>query len=160
MMEFVISLSISNNFKEEEYDSILVIVNRVIKIIYCELVKVTIKGLELTEVIFDMVVCYHRLSNLIITDRSLFFIFKFLLSLCYFLSIKQRVSTIFYIQINSKTKRENSTIETDFWAFNNFKQNDQARFLPIAKQTYNNAKNITNSHTSFKLNYSYYTQIS
>ena len=41
-------------------------------------------------------------------------------------------------------------------AFVNFKQNDWARLLPIAKFTYNNAKNASTSHTPFELNYEYH----
>ena len=66
---------------------------------------------------------------------------------------------MFYPQTERKTKQENSTIETYLQAFVNFKQNDWAKLLPIAKFTYNNTKNINTSHTPFELNYSYYFQI-
>ena len=41
-------------------------------------------------------------------------------------------------------------------AFVNFKQIDWARLLPMAKFAYNNAKNSSTGHTSFKLNYGYH----
>ena len=45
-------------------------------------------------------------------------------------------------------------------AFINFKQNDKARLLLMAKFAYNNAKNVSTSCTLFELNCGYYSQIS
>ena len=42
------------------------------------------------------------------------------------------------------------------WAFVKFKQNDWARPLLMSKFAYNNAKNSSTGHTSFKLNSSYH----
>ena len=50
-------------------------------------------------------------------------------------------------------------METYLKAFVNFEQNDCARFLPMTEFAYNNAKNANTSHTLFKLNYSYLSQI-
>ena len=41
-------------------------------------------------------------------------------------------------------------------AFVNFKQNDWAGLLPIAKFAYNNAKNASTGHNPFELNYGYH----
>ena len=59
-------------------------------------------------------------------------------------------------QTDGQTKRQNSTLEVYLWAFANFKQNDWARLLSIAEFAYNNAKNVSTSHTPFELNYGYY----
>lgn len=40
--------------------------------------------------------------------------------------------------------------------FVNFKQNNWARFLSIAKFAYNNSKNVSTKYRPFKLNYGYY----
>ena len=45
-------------------------------------------------------------------------------------------------------------------AFVNFNQNDWARFLPIVKFGYNNAKNASTGHISFKLNCGYHPCVS
>ena len=55
-MDFVIGLLISTNWKKESYDSILVIVDWLIKMVHYKLVKVIINALGLVEVIFDIVV--------------------------------------------------------------------------------------------------------
>ena len=45
-------------------------------------------------------------------------------------------------------------------AFINFKQNDWARLLPMAKFAYNNAKNASTGHTPFELNCGYHSRMS
>lgn len=82
------------------------------KMVYYKPVKITINAPRLVEVIINVVVRHHGLSDLIVTDRGLLFTSKFWLSLCYFLEIKQKLSTAFYPQTDGQTKRQNSTIET------------------------------------------------
>ena len=45
-------------------------------------------------------------------------------------------------------------------AFVNFKQNNWAKLLPMAKFAYNNIKNTSIGHTSFELNCSYQSYVS
>ena len=99
-MDFVIGLPLSADWKGDSYNFILVNVNRLIKMVYYKLVKVTINALGLAEVIIDMVVQNHGLSNSIISDQRAIFTSKFLSSLCYFLGFKRKLSTAFYPQTN------------------------------------------------------------
>ena len=55
-MDFVTGLPLSADWKSNNYDSILVIVNRLTKMVHYEPVKVTIDAPGLAEVIIDMVV--------------------------------------------------------------------------------------------------------
>ena len=55
-MDFVTGLPVSTNWKGESYDSILVIVNRLTKMVHYEPVKVIINAPGLAEVILDVVV--------------------------------------------------------------------------------------------------------
>ena len=82
-------LSLSIDWKSDSYDSILVIVNCLTKMVYYEPVKITIDTPRLAEVIIDVVVQYHGLSNSFISDRRALFTFKFWSLLYYFLSIKR-----------------------------------------------------------------------
>ena len=120
-MDFINGLTLSANWKNNKYNSILVIVDRLTKIMYYKLVKVTIDALWLAEVILDVVVWHYSLLNSIVTNRGLLFTLKFWSLLCYFLSIKQRLSTAFYPQIDSQTKLQNSTMEAYLRVFINFK---------------------------------------
>ena len=159
-MDFVTGLPISTNWKRDSYDFILVIVDQLIKMVYYKLVKIIINALCLAKVIIDVVVCYHGLSDSIVIDRGFLFNLKFELSLCYFFGIKRWLSTAFYLQTDSQTERQNSTIEAFLRAFVNFKQNDWVRLLPMAEFAYNNAKNASTGHTPFELNCGYHPSVS
>ena len=160
LMDFVTDLLISTNWKGDNYNSILVIVHWVTKIVYYKPIKVTIDALGLAEVIIDVVVRHHGLSDLIITKRGSLFTSKFWSLLCYFLGIKLRLSTTFYLQPNGQTERQNSTIEVYLRALVHFEKNDWARLLPITEFAYNNAKNASTGFTPFKLKCGYHPQVS
>ncbi len=67
-IDFVTGLSVSSNWKGETYESILVIIDRLTKIIYYKPVKVTIDPPTLAEVIIEAVVRHHGLSDSIVSD--------------------------------------------------------------------------------------------
>ena len=79
--------------------------------VHYEPVKVTIDVPGLAEVIIDVVVQHQGLPNLIISDQGAIFTSKFWYSLCYFLGIKQKLSTAFHPQTDGQTKRQNSIME-------------------------------------------------
>ena len=153
-------LPILTDWKGDSYDSILVIVNRLTKIVHYKPVKVTIYTPGLAKVIIDIIVRHHGLSDSFVTNRGSLFTSKFWSSLCYFLGIKRRLSTAFYPQTDGQTERQNSTMEAYLRAFVNFEQNDWARLLPMAEFAYNNAKNASTGHTPFELNCGYHPRVS
>ena len=119
-MDFVTGLPISTNWKRDSYDSILVIVDGLTKMIHYKPIKITIDAPGLREVIIDVVVYHHGFPDSIVTDRGFLFTLKFWSSLCYFLGIQCRLSTAFHLQTDGQTKRQNSTIETYLRVFVNF----------------------------------------
>ena len=123
-MDFVMSLLILTDWKGDSYDSILIIVDRLTKMVHYELVKVTIDTPGLAEVIINVVVRHHSLPDSIITNWGSFFTSKFWSSLCYFFGIKRKLSTVFHLQTDGQTERQNSTIKAYLRAFVNFEQND------------------------------------
>ena len=155
-MDFVIGLLLSADWKNNIYDLILVIIDRLTKIVYYEPVKVTIDISRLTKVIINMVVQYHDLSNSIINDYRVIFTSKFWPSLCFFLGIKRRLSIVFYSQIDGQTNQQNSTMDVYLCVFVNWKQDDWTQLLPILQFAYNNSKNASMGHISFELNCGYY----
>ncbi len=84
-------------------------------------VEVIIDIAGLAEVIIEVAMRQHGLPDSIMSDCSLVFTLKFWSSLCYFLGIKQKLSTGFYPQTDGQTKRQNSTIEAYLRAFVNCK---------------------------------------
>ena len=149
-------LPLSADWKGDNYNSNLIIVNQLTNMVYYKPVKVTIDAPGLAEVIIDVIIWHHGLSDSIVTNRGSLFTSKFWSSLCCFLGVKQRLSTAFHPQTNSQTKQQNSTMEVYLRAFVNFKQNNWARFLPMAEFAYNNAKNASTGHMTFELNYGYH----
>ena len=160
LIDFVTGLPILTDWKGNSYDSILVIVDWLTKIVYYKLVKVTINALGLAKVIIDVVMRHHGLPDLIVTDRRSFFTSKFWSLLCYFLDIKRRLSIAFYLQTDGQIERQNSIIEAYLRAFVNFEQNDWARLFSIAEFAYNNAKNASTGHIPFELNCRYHPCVS
>ena len=154
-MDFVTCLPILTNWKRDIYDSILVIIDWLTKMIYYKHIKVTINALGLIEIIINVIVRYHDFSDSIVTNQGSFFISKFWSLLCYFLDIKRKLSIAFHLQTDGHIKRQNSIIEAYFWAFVNFEQNNLVWLLPIAKFAYNNVKNTSIGYTPFKLNCRY-----
>ncbi len=59
-MDFITSLQILANWKGDSYDLILVIIDRLTKMVDYKLVKVTINIPSLAKVIIDIIVCHHR----------------------------------------------------------------------------------------------------
>ena len=158
-MDFVTGLPISTNWKGESYNSILVIVDRLTKMVHYEPVKITIDAPGLAEVIIDVVVRHHGLLDSIITDWGSLFTSKFWSLLCYFLEIKKRLSMAFHSQTNGQTERQNSIMEAYLRAFLNWEQNDWACLLPMTEFAYNNAKNASTGHTPFELNCGFYPRV-
>ncbi len=76
-MDFVTGLPISTNWKGETYDSILVIVNRLTKMVHYKPVKVTINTLALAKVIIEAVIQHHGFLDSIVSDQDLIFASKF-----------------------------------------------------------------------------------
>ena len=73
----MIGFPISVNWKGNSYDSIVVIIHQLTKMIHYELVKITINVLSLTKVIINLVIHHYRAPELIIIDQGLLFMSKF-----------------------------------------------------------------------------------
>ncbi len=69
-MDFITGLLISADWKGDSYDSILVIVDRLTKMVHYVPVKVTINTPGLAKVIIDVVVRHHGVPESIVTDRG------------------------------------------------------------------------------------------
>lgn len=65
------------DWKSNSYNAILFIIECLIKMIYYDLVKTIINVASLVEVIIDMIIRYHSLLELIISDQNLVFTSEF-----------------------------------------------------------------------------------
>lgn len=159
-MDFVTGLPPSKDWRGVKYDSILVIVDRLTKMVHYESVQKTLTAEGLTEVIIDTIIRHHGLPDSIVTDRGSLFTSQFWSSLCYFMSIKRRLSTAFHPQTDGQTERQNSTMEAYLRSYVSFKQDDWVQYLPLAEFAYNNAKHSSTKFTPFELNCGYHPRVS
>ena len=67
-MGFVTRLSKSKDWRGVEYNSILVIVDQLTKMVHYKPVLTTLDAEQLTEVLIEMVIHYHGLPDSIITN--------------------------------------------------------------------------------------------
>ncbi len=67
-MDFFMGLLTSTNWKNNSYNSIPVIVDRLIKMVNYKPVKVMINASSLAKVIINMIVCHHRVLKSIDMD--------------------------------------------------------------------------------------------
>ena len=158
-IDFVTGLPLSADWKGDSYDSIIVIIDWLTKMMHYKPFIVTIDALELTKIIIDVVVRYYDLPDSIISDWEAIFTSKFYSSLYYFLSIKQNSSTTFHSQTDGQTKRQNSMIEAYLLTFVNWEQNNWVWLLLMAEFAYSNSKNASTGHMPFKLNCGYYQRM-
>lgn len=110
-IDFITGLSVSFKCKGKTYNSILIIIDQLTKIVHYKLIKVTIDFLGLAKVSIDVIVRYYSLPNLIVSNHGSVFIFQLYSSLCYFLGIKRRLYIAFHLLTNGQTKRQNITVE-------------------------------------------------
>ena len=96
LIDFITGLLVSTNWKSENCNFILIIINRLTKIIYYKPVKININDSGLAKVTLNMIVWHYSLFNSIVSNKDLLFIFKFWLLFCYFFGIKQKFFTVFY----------------------------------------------------------------
>ena len=72
--------------------------------IYYKMVKILIDVSGLVKVIINIIVRYYGLPESIIINCNLLFISKFWFLLYYFLNIKWKLSTAFYLQTGARLK--------------------------------------------------------
>ena len=76
-MDFITGLPILTDEKGDNYDSILVIVHRLLKMVHYEPVRVTINAPGLAKIITDVIGRHHGLLDSIVTNRGSLFTSKF-----------------------------------------------------------------------------------
>lgn len=97
-MNFVISLPILINWKSKTYNSILIIVDCLTKIIYYKLVKIIINAPSLAKIMIYIIIYHHNFLDSIVNNQKLVFTSKFLFFFTTFLVI----SAAFLLPTNCK----------------------------------------------------------
>ena len=121
MLNFVTSLSINRNWNEVEYDSILIMIDRLTKMIhYISIIKI-ISVEDLTKIFIKEVVRLHDLFLFIIIDKKSLFTSSFWSTFCYIMKIKRKFLSRFMLKrtnkLNVKITSWNNISEF-MWTFN------------------------------------------
>ncbi|MBW0523454.1 hypothetical protein O181_063169 [Austropuccinia psidii MF-1] len=109
-MDFITQLPLSNNF-----DSILVVVDRFSKMAILIPTYGTITSLDLAQIFISHVFSKHGLPVSIVSDRGSLFVSSFWTQLCQQLKISRDISTAFHPETDGQTERVNQILEHYLW---------------------------------------------
>jgi len=135
------------------YDSILVVVDRLMKMVH--FIPTTEKMLaeELARLFRDNVWKLHGLPESIISDRRPQFTAGLMRELNEMLGIKSKLSTVFHPQTDGQTKRINQELEQYLRMFIDHRQEQWPEWLGMAEFAYNNKVHSSTRTSPFKANY-------
>jgi len=135
------------------YDSILVVVDRLTKIVH--FIPTTEKMLAegLAGLFRDNVWKLHGLPESIISDRELQFVAEIMWELNRMLGIESKLLTVFHPQTDGQTERVNQELEQYLRIFIDHRQEQWPDWLGTAEFTYNNKVHLSTKMLPFKANY-------
>lgn len=121
-----------------------------IKIIHHKLVQITINATGHPKIFIHKIIRHYSLLDSIISNQISVFISNCFLFICYFREIKQKLSAVLNLQIDSENEIQNSIMNAYLQTFINYKSNQQIKIIQIAEFIYNNRKNTSTNSTAFK----------
>ncbi|KAI0993482.1 hypothetical protein K3495_g14702 [Podosphaera aphanis] len=136
-LDFIVDLPPSPDWNNQDYNSMLVIVDRMTK--HVHIVPCNDLSSRNTAYLFYKE-CFrlHGLPDSIVSDRETQFTAEFWRWICKLLEIDHCLSTAYHPQTDGQTERMNSRIEQYLRAYVNYTQNDWVRLLPSAEFALNN----------------------
>jgi len=135
------------------YNSILVVVDRLTKMVHFipTMERTSAKGL--TRLFRDNVWKLYRLLQSIISNRGPQFMVELIRELNRMLGIKNKMLIVFYPQTDGQTKRVNQELEQYLRMFIDHRQEQWLDWLGTAEFTYNNKAHLSTKTLLFKANY-------
>ena len=137
----------------QEYNSILVVVNRLTKIVHFIPITEKTSAEGLARLFRDNVQKLHRLPESIISDRGPQFATGLIRELNEILEIKSKLSIVFHPQTDGQIERVNQELEQYLRMFINHRQEQQPEWLGTTEFAYNNKMYLSMQITPFKANY-------
>ncbi|KAL3675441.1 hypothetical protein R1sor_025389 [Riccia sorocarpa] len=138
------------------FDSIVVFVDKLSKMIHLCQTRKDVSAPELAQLYLRTVVSHHGLSQVIITDRGTQFtslFWRITQNLFGLFKTKLAFSTAYHPQTDGQTERVNRTIEYMLRAFTMEEQEGWDNLLPLVEFAYNNSTNSSTGATPFFLMY-------
>ena len=148
LADFIIKLSLAQG-----YNSILVVVNRLTKIVYFipTMEKTSAEGLA--RLFRDNVQKLHELPESITSDWGPQFVAGIIQKLNKMLGIESKLLTTFYSQTDGQMERMNQELEQYLRMFINHRQKQWPEYLGTAEFAYNNKVYSSTQMSPFKANY-------
>jgi len=135
------------------YNSILVVVDRLTKMVHFIPTTEKTSAEGLARLFRDNVWKLHRLPESIVSDRGLQFAAGIMWELNRMLGIKSKLSTAFHPQTNRQTERVNQKLEQYLRMFIDHRQEQWPDWLGMAEFAYNNKTHSSTKVSPFKANY-------
>lgn len=144
---------ITNLPKSRGYDSIMVAVCRLSKMVRCISHRMTDGSREIASLFTQLVIKNHGVPDEIITDRDSRFTSKEWKLFVGGINTSHKLSTAFHPETDGQTERANRTIGQTLRIFANYNQDNWSELLPFVEFSINNTPSATTKHTPFFLNY-------
>ena len=135
-------------------NAILVVCNKLSKIMHFVATTERISVEELAKLFKDNMWKLHRLSESVVSDREPQFAKNLTKELNRMLRIKTRLLISFHSQINRQTEQMNQELEQYLMFFINYRQKDQLEWLTLAEFIVNNKVYLATKVSLFITNYS------
>jgi len=148
LVDFITKLPLAQG-----YDSILVVVDRLTKMVHFTPTTEKTLAEGLAQLFRDNMWKLHRLPESIILDRGPQFVVGLIRELNEKLGIKSKLSTVFHPQTGRQTERVNQELEQYLRMFINYRQKQWPEWLGMVKFAYNNKMHSSTWISSFKANY-------
>ena len=138
---------------KDGFDGILVIVDRLSKMMHCFPVHTTITGAGVAKLYLDNIFRHHGMPQDVVSDRDPRFTGVFWRELWRLLGTRLAMSVSNHPQTDGQTERANRTLQDILRAMVNDNQSDWDQHLIKAEFAYNNSVQASTGHTPFYLNY-------
>ena len=139
-MDFIVELPPSKH-KGNVYNSILVMVNWYTKMVQYLPTNAIIKSHKLGDLLMEEVFLHDSDASMgIVSDRGSVFTSDYWSELCYYMKIKQQLSTAFHSQTDDQTEQQNQTLKHYLHCYSNEQQLNWAGLLLLAEFIYNWSK--------------------
>ena len=153
-MDFIVKLPKSKDpTTEEEYDSILVIVDKLTKYSHIIPFREKYSAEQLGTIVLDRLIRYHGIPKGITSDRDKLFTSNYWKTLIPMLGTRLRMSTAYHPQTDGQTERTNQSLEQYLRHYVNDTQNNWVELLPMAQLALNAKVSDTTKVTPFFANY-------
>jgi len=135
------------------YNSILVVVNRLTKMVHFIFTTEKMLAERLARLFRDNMWKLHRLPKSIISDRGPQFAAELMRELNRMLGIKSKMSMVFHPQIDEQMERVNQELEQYLRMFIDHRQEQWPDWLGTVEFAYNNKVHLSTKILPFKANY-------